>query len=144
VKIDSTHPSQEQIRRGHQYVSSEFAAVAGRGGGGMVFGCLTYNTCCIFYLYTLCYTLFSIHTPDRPIDWRSIQTLVRSMPDLHKTLILVNVKRRDDPDGDGDVGSSGCYDIKELAIGTEHAPFRHKHINRIRNKKSVGAQLKRK
>jgi len=68
---------------------------------------------------------------DTPIDWRTIQTLVRSMPDLHKTLILVNVKR--DPD-------EGFYSIEELAIASEHAPFRYKNATRT---KSVGSQFKR-
>lgn len=45
-----------------------------------------------------------------------MQTLVRSMPDLHKTLIVANL-RRTSPDQ---------YEVDELAIATEHAPFRHK------------------
>jgi hypothetical protein len=51
------------------------------------------------------------------LDWRSIQTLVRSMPDLHKTLILADVR------GDW---KSGDAAIHELAMATEHAPFRHR------------------
>jgi hypothetical protein len=53
---------------------------------------------------------------DGSLDWRSMQTLVRSMPDLHKTLIVANL-RRTSPDQ---------YEVDELAIATEHAPFRHK------------------
>ena len=45
-----------------------------------------------------------------------MQTLVRSMPDLHKTLVLANVKADD--------GGNPC--VQELAITTEHAPFRHR------------------
>ncbi|KAG7361186.1 tRNA intron endonuclease [Nitzschia inconspicua] len=56
------------------------------------------------------------------IDWREIQTLTRSMPDFHKTLIVVQVK--------------GEY-IKELAMGTEHAPFRNRPVP-----KAVGSQVK--
>ena len=45
-----------------------------------------------------------------------MQTLVRSMPDLHKTLVLANVK-----------GADGDHPyVEELAITTEHAPFRHR------------------
>eukprot|EP00980_Cylindrotheca_fusiformis_P031297 scaffold26131_cov211-Cylindrotheca_fusiformis.AAC.1 len=53
---------------------------------------------------------------DGMLDWREIQTLVRSMPDFHKTLILAKV--RTDERGDSVV--------EELAMATEHAPFRHK------------------
>ena len=45
-----------------------------------------------------------------------MQTLARSMPDLHKTLVLANVKG---VDGDSPY-------IEEVAITTEHAPFRHR------------------
>ena len=50
------------------------------------------------------------------LEWRDIQTLVRSMADLHKTLILVHMKRDE----------AGNITIEELAMTTEHAPFRHK------------------
>jgi hypothetical protein len=49
-------------------------------------------------------------------DWREIQTLVRSMSDFRKTLILASVKRQED----------GEVLVEELAMTTEHAPFRHK------------------
>lgn len=42
-----------------------------------------------------------------------MQTLVRSMPDLHKTLILAYMR-------------PGSNEVQELAMATEHAPFRHK------------------
>jgi hypothetical protein len=58
----------------------------------------------------------SLSPPDELIDWREMQTLVRSMPDLHKTLVLANVKG---------VGEDDMY-VEELAITTEHAPFRHR------------------
>jgi len=48
------------------------------------------------------------------------------MPDLHKTLIVSNVRRIDDE----------SYVVDELAIATEHAPFRHKIV------KGVGEQVK--
>lgn len=60
---------------------------------------------------------------DELLDWREIQTLTRSMPDFHKTLILVNVK-----------GES----IEELAMASEHAPFRHRP-----QQKEVGGQVKK-
>jgi hypothetical protein len=61
------------------------------------------------------------------IDWREMQTLVRSMPDLHKTLVLVNVKGT----------SEENFVIQELAMSTEHAPFRHRPKTA-----DVGAQKK--
>jgi hypothetical protein len=50
------------------------------------------------------------------------------MPDLHKTLIVANL-RRTSPDQ---------YEVDELAIATEHAPFRHKKAT-----VDVGGQRKR-
>ena len=73
--------------------------------------------------------MFRTHT-DGILDWRRIQILVRSMPSLHKTLILAHVHRKDvEADGNGDdntMVANNMYTIEELAIGTEHAPFRHK------------------
>lgn len=63
------------------------------------------------------------------LDWREIQTLVRSMPDLHKTLILANVI--------GDIKQDDAT-IQELAMATEHAPFRHRQ-----KLVEVGSQRKR-
>jgi len=63
------------------------------------------------------------------LDWRAIQTLVRSMPDLHKTLILANVV--------GDY-RNGTATVHELAMATEHAPFRHRT-----KMTEVGAQRKK-
>lgn len=57
-----------------------------------------------------------------------MQTLVRSMPDLHKTLILAHIR---------EVGE-GEFQVDEMAIATEHAPFRHKNTN-----KQVGSQVKK-
>jgi hypothetical protein len=65
---------------------------------------------------------------DGSLDWRVMQTLVRSMPDLHKTLIVANL-RRTSPDQ---------YEVDELAIATEHAPFRHKKVT-----VDVGGQRKK-
>ena len=65
---------------------------------------------------------------DELIDWREMQTLVRSMPDLHKTLVLVNVN--------GD--SEENYTLEELAMATEHAPFRHRQVQG-----EVGSQRKK-
>jgi hypothetical protein len=45
-----------------------------------------------------------------------MQSLVRSMPGLHKTLILANVRYTTGEE----------YEVDELAMATEHAPFRHK------------------
>ena len=62
-----------------------------------------------------------------------MQTLVRSMPDLHKTLILANVRH----------GGAAHDDwvVEELAMATEHAPFRHRH--KIAGEAKVGTQRKR-
>jgi hypothetical protein len=67
-----------------------------------------------------------------------MQTLVRSMPDLHKTLILAHLRRRGNKnDGDDD---DDDWTVDELAMATEHAPFRHKR--QILGKTSVGSQRK--
>jgi tRNA intron endonuclease, catalytic C-terminal domain len=93
------------------------------------------------------------------IDWRTVQTLVRSMSDLHKSLILVQVKRlqsqledttlvaapsasactnsdlvcnderitADQPSGNGEDEHHLLlqqYEVIEIAITSEHAPFR--------------------
>lgn len=57
-----------------------------------------------------------------------MQTLVRSMPDLHKTLILAYIHQ---------VGDE--FQVEEMAIATEHAPFRHRNVT-----KEVGGQVKKK
>jgi hypothetical protein len=50
------------------------------------------------------------------------------MPDLHKTLIVAHLRKSD----------SGMYAVEELAIATEHAPFRHKN-----KRAQVGGQRKK-
>jgi hypothetical protein len=48
-----------------------------------------------------------------------LTSLLQNTPsDLHKTLILANVR----------TGDNGKFTVEELAIATEHAPFRHKNI----------------
>jgi hypothetical protein len=64
---------------------------------------------------------------DERLDWRIMQALVRSMPDLHKTLILANVRENDEG-----------FSVDEMAMATEHAPFRHKNTV-----KGVGSQSKK-
>ena len=88
---------------------------------------------------------FCVHVPPDDggrLDWRNLQTLARSMPDWHKTLIVAHVRavQNDGGDGgDGDAGEEECvrYEVDELAIATEHAPFRHKNAPR-----GVGSQVK--
>jgi len=79
------------------------------------------------------------------LDWRTIQTLVRSMPDLHKTLILANVVTRtaclESKSNDNGFKHSIQFDVKELAISSGHAPFRHKKHNA---EMVVGSQVKKK
>ena len=59
-----------------------------------------------------------------------MQTLTRSMPDLHKTLILAHIVQDE----------HGEYRVEEMAIATEHAPFRHK---KQATPKAVGSQVKK-
>ncbi len=90
---------------------------------------------------------FCVHVvpPDSSMDWRMVQTLVRSMPDLHKTLIIAHVKEVstevERKEGKRIVVTYGDpsrrYIVEELAIATEHAPFRHKNVM-----KGVGMQIK--
>jgi hypothetical protein len=70
---------------------------------------------------------FCVHLVEEQLDWRTMQTLVRSMPDLHKTLILAHIREQ-----------QGEFVVHEMAIATEHAPFRHK--NPV---KRVGEQRKK-
>lgn len=70
---------------------------------------------------------FCVHLVEERLDWRSIQTLVRSMPDFHKTLILAHITE-----------GVGGYAVSEMAIATEHAPFRHRRPPKI-----VGGQRKK-
>ena len=59
--------------------------------------------------------------------------MVRLMPDLHKTLLLASLHLEAD----------GTYSVQELAMASEHAPFRHKHLERTRKATQVGAQRKK-
>ena len=59
---------------------------------------------------------FFLFHVDGSLDWRRLQILVRSMPSLHKTLILAYIRPQED----------GSLEVDELAVGSEHAPFRHK------------------
>ena len=74
---------------------------------------------------------FCVHLVNETMDWRTIQTLVRSMPDLHKTLIVANIRETVD-------GASVLCVVEEMAIASEHAPFRQKH-----ELKQVGEQRKK-
>mmetsp|Transcript_1545 Transcript_1545/g.3473 ORF Transcript_1545/g.3473 Transcript_1545/m.3473 type:complete len:166 (-) Transcript_1545:310-807(-) len=76
---------------------------------------------------------FCVHVlqNDGLMDWRRMQSLVRSMPDLHKTLIVAN------PILGGDDGT--LREVQELAFATEHAPFRHRKA-----RGEVGSQRKKK
>ena len=51
-----------------------------------------------------------------------LQTLVRSMPSLRKQLIVASLVERNCPEGEIE------YGVEELAMSTEHAPFRHKKV----------------
>lgn len=82
-----------------------------------------------------------------------MQTLVRSMPGLHKTLIIANVRPLASLESDKSCTNNhensesdeseesyidfSKYTVDELAIASEHAPFRHKNVP-----KGVGQQIK--
>ena len=68
------------------------------------------------------------------MDWRMIQSLVRSQNDFHKTLILTNIRLVNDQ-----------FIVDELAIATEHAPFRYKNKKKHDlNALKAGTQSKKK
>ncbi|KAL9190439.1 hypothetical protein ACHAXT_007650 [Thalassiosira profunda] len=86
---------------------------------------------------------FCVHVPEDGgrLDWRTLQTLARSMPDWHKALIVAHVRAVQydggKSSGDGGEEEGARYEVDELAIATEHAPFRHKNLPR-----GVGSQVK--
>ena len=65
------------------------------------------------------------------VDWRCLQTLARSMADLHKTLIVCHVRQIPDKQ------HQWTHVVEEIAVASEYAPFRYKV------KKDVGEQRKR-
>lgn len=73
---------------------------------------------------------FPLSLLDGRLDWRTMQTLTRSMPDLHKTLILAHIVQNE----------HGDFSVEEMAIATEHAPFRHRKHNVT---PKVGSQVKK-
>ncbi len=48
---------------------------------------------------------------------RTLQTLIRSMPDFHKRLIVASVVP---------CATDRTYEVKELSFSSQHAPFRQK------------------
>lgn len=91
---------------------------------------------------------FCVHVvpPDGSLDWRMIQTLTRLVVSTGKTLIVANVKEvteeitenKEEADMIVTYGDPPRrYIVEELAIATEHAPFRHKNVM-----KGVGMQTK--
>ena len=72
---------------------------------------------------------------DGTLDMRTLQTLVRSMPDLHKSLIVASVAPNSTSVTDTS-SSPKYYEVEELTILSSHAPFRRKHV------KDVGQQIK--
>lgn len=68
---------------------------------------------------------------DGTMDWRMIQSMVRLMPDLHKTLLLANLCCDE---------AAGSYAVQEIAMTSEHAPFRHKHAERVRQASQAPGQ----
>ena len=107
---------------------------------------------------------------DGKVDWRRIQCLTRSMPDYKKTLILAEVVITEEDaeeeeeykkgdikvDGEEGVPSSLADDasirpkgkkkkriikVNELAVSTEHAPFRHRSAKK--GTVDIGSQRKK-
>ena len=94
-----------------------------------------------------------VDNDDGRLDWRNIQTLVRMVTDVKKTLIVVMVREVNETNDNTNTGTSDnngegsqhasiqhnqrYYTVDEIAIGTEHATFRHKNIP-----KGVGEQIK--
>jgi hypothetical protein len=136
-------------------VRNHFIAKGYRVHSGLQFGCE-------LVLYSdspaLVHSDFCVHVPADAcgaLDWRTLQTLVRMMPDLRKTLIVAHVVSAVEEENDGD-SKRQCVDgeledatptqpsrkyysyaVHELAFATEHAPFRHKNIPQ-----GVGTQVK--
>ena len=79
--------------------------------------------------FLLFFFSFFTSPTDGRLDWRQMQSLVRSMPELHKTLILASVSREAGKDQ---------FRVDELALATEHAPFRHRRVST-----EVGGQRKK-
>ena len=148
-------------------VRNHFIAKGYRVHSGLQFGCE-------LVLYSdspeLVHSDFCVHVPKSSdddgggtttLDWRILQTLVRMMPDLRKTLIVAHVQHQHHPvvdvarnrnvddaaaaaaaaasDNDDDATTQPQYSyiVQELAFATEHAPFRHKYIPQ-----GVGTQVK--
>jgi hypothetical protein len=106
--------------------------------------------------------LFFLHyTIDGYLDWRQMQSLVRSMPALRKTLILANLvavtpkeekgdhtcknRENEEEDQDHDANKETIrYRVQELALASEHAPFRLRNRTNAALPPRVGAQKKRK
>lgn len=83
---------------------------------------------------------FCVHVvrPESRIDWRTMQTMVRSLPNLHKTLILAHVKEENDIKA-----GSTRFVVQELAISSEHAPFKQKNKSTITpTVQDIGTQFK--
>jgi len=140
--------AEEETRR--RIVKKHYEKKGYRVHSGLQFGCE-------LVLYAndpdLVHSDFCIHIvpPDSSIDWRMIQTLVRSQSDLHKTLVVVDLCRVSDSESKKECGDKldnsdidlSLWEIRELAITTEHAPFRHKTLARKKQMKEVGLQVKK-
>eukprot|EP00985_Skeletonema_marinoi_P008523 scaffold3879_cov90-Skeletonema_marinoi.AAC.3 len=90
---------------------------------------------------------FCVHVvpPDGNLDFRMIQTLTRLVVSTGKTLIVAHVKEVAEEIVEDKIEDMVVtygepprrYVVEELAIATEHAPFRHKNVM-----KGVGMQIK--
>jgi hypothetical protein len=84
---------------------------------------------------------YAVYVANTPLDARVLQTLVRSMLDLHKSLILVQIQAKHENNAIPTTDKSLLehYEFIELAVTTEHAPFRQvKHPTQ-----EVGRQQKK-
>ena len=139
-----SHNDRISIARGH------FVKKGYRVHSGLQFGCEL-----VLYadIPSKVHSDFCVHIPaeDTSLNWMTIQILVRSMPDLHKTLIIANVKKCSKKNSDAiaytpasvkldhsSVENINYYVVEEIAIASEHAPFRHKSTL-----SKVGGQVKK-
>ena len=125
--ISLSHEDQILILRKH------FEDKGYRVHSGLQFGCelVLYADAPDLVHSDFCVKLIPPHWEDG-LDWRCLQTLCRSMPDLHKTLIVCRVTRK-------------CVErvkiedsVEEIAVTSEHAPFRYRE-----KKIDIGCQVKR-
>ena len=77
---------------------------------------------------------------DEGFDWRRIQSLTRSMPDLHKKLIIARVVLEENNDNSNNSNSnnnsnnsnSNGFRVEEIKVSTFHRSFKVKREEKVR------------